>query len=274
LALDELAEVRAGTAVLTWDHELAPTELCSAACDVRLLWGGDETVAALRGVPLGPAAKDVAFVDRFSMAAIDALAWLEAGQQTREDLATRLHNDAYWFDQQGCSSPRLLVWCGEPEQAAAASDDLFGRLAARLDAAGYELPLGAVTAKLAWIAGAAIDRPLVRVRNWGNSLSVLSLASLDDFDRTHPGAGTFLEATLPGLDALAGYVTPRDQTLAVFGFGSRVLEGFVRGALGRGIDRVVPLGEALKFDHRWDGMDLLSELTRQVVISPGAALIP
>ena len=34
---------------------------------------------------------------------------------------------------------------------------------------------------------------------------------------------------------------------------------------GRGLDRIVPLGTALRFSHRWDGMDLLEVLTRGVV---------
>ena len=273
LALPALAPIREGTAVLSWDHATDATAVCSAACDVRILWGGDETVASLRALPLRPGAKDVSFVDRFSMAALDANAWLEADASTADELARRLCNDAYWFDQQGCSSPRLVVWCGEPEPAAQASDDLFGRVADQLERRGYELPLGAVTAKLAWVAGAAIDRPLTRVRDWGNELTVLTLSSLDGLDRHHPGAGTFLEVTVPTLAELAPHLSPRDQTLAVYGFPYGELEQFVRQSAGRGIDRIVPLGDALNFDHRWDGMDLVSELTRQVTISTGAGYL-
>jgi hypothetical protein len=35
---------------------------------------------------------------------------------------------------------------------------------------------------------------------------------------------------------------------------------------GRGVDRIVPLGQALTFDYRWDGYNLLQELTRHVYI--------
>jgi hypothetical protein len=269
----ELAPIRAGTAVLTWERELSAAAVCSAACDVRLVWGGDDTVQALRSLPLSAGAKDVAFIDRFSLAAISSGAWIATGEPAREELARRLCNDAYWFDQQGCSSPRLVVWCGDAEQAAAASEDLFTRLAGQLAARGYELPLGAVTAKLAWIAGAAIDRPLTRVRDHGNELAVLTLSTLTNLDREHCGAGTFLEVALPALADLAQHVSPRDQTLAVYGFPQAELEQFVRNAGGRGVDRIVPLGEALSFDHRWDGMDLLSELTRQVTISPAAGYL-
>jgi len=233
------------------------------------VWGGDETVRALRSLPVSPGAKDVSFIDRFSLAAISVDAWHATGERAREELARRLCNDAYWFDQQGCSSPRLVAWCGDPQRAASASEDLFARLAGALTARGYELPLGAVTAKLAWIAGAAIDRPLTRVRDHGNELSILTLSTLTGLDREHCGAGTFLEVTLPALADLAPHVSPRDQTLAVYGFPRAELERFVRLAGGRGVDRIVPFGEALSFDHRWDGMNLLTELTRQVTISTG-----
>jgi hypothetical protein len=273
LGMPEHADVRAGTAILSWGHEVEPTALCSAACDVRVLWGGDETVARLRAVPTAPGARDLAFVDRFSIAALNANAWPDASEEARDQLAARLYNDAYWYDQQGCSSPRLIIWCGTPTNAHAAADDLYERLAAEISERRYELPLGAVTGKMAWVAGAAIDRPLERVQSFGNALTVLTLSTLEGLDRTHPGGGTFLQATVPALAELAAFVSRRDQTLAVFGFQRSELEQFARLSAGRGIDRIVPLGEALRFDHRWDGMDLLSELTRAVTISADVAVL-
>ena len=35
---------------------------------------------------------------------------------------------------------------------------------------------------------------------------------------------------------------------------------------GRGIDRIVPIGQALQFSRHWDGYDLFAEFTRQVTI--------
>jgi hypothetical protein len=263
------ADVAAGTALVSWGHEREPTELCSAECDVRVVWGGDATVAAVRAIPLAPTAKELVFADRFSLAAVRAGAWLAAAPEERDELTRRLANDSYWFDQQACSSPRLLVWCGDEEEVAAASVDLFGRLAARLAERGYELPLGAVTGKLAWLAGAAIDRPLAHARAYGNALTVARLATLDGLEREHPGVGTFLEAVTPDLNALAPHVDRRDQTLAAFGFSAAELHDFVRTAAGGGVDRVVPFGSALAFSHHWDGMNLLMELTRHVSLDAG-----
>jgi Acyl-CoA reductase (LuxC) len=274
LAAPEHADVRAGTALLAWGHEREPTERCSAACDVRVVWGGDATVAAVRAVPLPAAAKELVFADRHSLAAVDAAAWLAAGPDLRDELTRRLANDAYWFDQQACSSPRLIVWCGGERDAATASADLFDRLAQRLGERGYELPLGAVTGKLAWLAGAAIDRPIVRACSHGNALTVATLATLERLDRSHPGAGTFLEAVVPDLAALAPHVDRRDQTLVAFGFQEPALRRFAAAVAGRGIDRIVPFGAALAFSHHWDGMNLLLELSRHVSVQADAPASP
>jgi hypothetical protein len=52
--------------------------------------------------------------------------------------------------------------------------------------------------------------------------------------------------------------------MTVSGFAGDELARFVRAVNGRGIDRIVPFGEALTFGRFWDGYDLLQELTRRV----------
>ena len=44
------------------------------------------------------------------------------------------------------------------------------------------------------------------------------------------------------------------------------MEQIVKRLSTDGIDRVVPIGQALNFDTLWDGYDLIRMLTRTVVI--------
>jgi hypothetical protein len=270
-AIDEVlldprfAGIRAGTALVRYGHDAKANEALSRACDVRIVWGGDDTVAALRRVPLAPGAKELAFPDRFSFAVASSQAYLEAGDAERDALAERLYLDAYPFDQRACSSPRLIVWVGETH-AAEAGDDLFSRLAAVVAFRGYELPTGTTTAKLAFAFGAAADGQLRGVRRLGNELTVLRLAGLEQFDRAHPGAGLFFEATVPALSVLAPFITSKDQTVTSFGLPATELAELAAA----GVDRVVPWGEALAFERHWDGFDLLAELTRTVPIRVAA----
>jgi hypothetical protein len=94
---------------------------------------------------------------------------------------------------------------------------------------------------------------------------VLTLNDLAAFDRNHPGAGTFFEARVDSLLDLAPFVVRKDQTLSVFGQAAHEIRAFARATAGAGIARIVPVGEALRFDRFWDGYDLLQELTRRVV---------
>jgi Acyl-CoA reductase (LuxC) len=264
LSRPEYGSLRDETAIVSYGHETEPTAAASLVADARLIWGGDDTVAAISSVPLRPGAHEVAFPDRFSFAAVDAAAYARTPADERRRAAGRLFNDAYPFDQRACSSPRLVVFVGSAKAARAAADRLFADLADEIEQRGYRLDTGAVLARETFAYGAVIDRPVAELRRLGNELEVLLLTSLDDFDRTHPGAGLFFEAPLDSLDSLVDFVATKDQTLSYFGFSVADLERFARTLGGRGLDRIVPFGEALTFSRYWDGRDLLAELTRVI----------
>jgi hypothetical protein len=251
--------VAASLAVVSYGHELEPSALLSRAADVRVIWGGDATIDTIRALPLAPHATELLFGDRFSFAAIDAGAdW--------SDLPHRLFRDAYWFDQMGCSSPRLVVAVGDADPSWERLHALFDALQAEIAQRRYELELGAVLAKRAYAYGALADRPVRAYRPLSNELTVLDLHTLDGFDRTHPGAGLFYTAVIDDLDQLAPFIARKDQTMTIAGFGEDAVARFVRAVNGRGVDRIVPIGDALAFGRYWDGYDLLAELTRRVFL--------
>ena len=270
LAEERFAGLAGELAIVSYGHEPEPTAAASKAADVRLLWGGDAAIERVRAYNPGLATHDLTFGDRFSFAIVRPRAVLDAESAERRALAEALYNDAYWFDQRGCASPRLLVWVGGAEEAAAAHEVLFGALAQVVTEKGYRLEPGAAIAKLTFMYRALMDRSVERVDRIGNEVLVLSLHDLDAFDRTHPGAGLFFEARVDALAELTGFVSRRDQTLTAHGFSHDELTKFARSLHGRGVDRIVPFGQALSFSTLWDGYDLLAELTRTVHVATQA----
>jgi hypothetical protein len=257
---------KSSTIIVSYGHEEEPTAMLSAVCDVRVTWGGDRTVETIRRSPLAAHAGEITFPDRYSMAAIRADAYAELPEQRRNYLVEQFFNDSFWFDQLGCSSPRLVIWCGDQSRTKAASSDFFDRLAACLKRRQYNLPASASMQKLLFTCSAILDFPVAECRRYHEALIILTLDSLVDFQRDHPGGGLFFEAHLGSLLDLAPTLGRRDQTLTWFGFTPEELHTLVRNLNGRSIDRIVPFGQALQFHRFWDGNDLLQQFCRCVYI--------
>ena len=66
---------------------------------------------------------------------------------------------------------------------------------------------------------------------------------------------------------LASHIRPEDQTLSVYGFSEGELGELLATLSNRGLDRVVPIGQALEFGNIWDGIDLLDSMSRKIDVS-------
>jgi hypothetical protein len=254
-----------GTTIVSYGHEEEPTEMLSVLCDARVIWGGDQTVEIIRRSPLAPHAKEITFPDRYSLSAIRADTYAGLPEDKRNYLADQFFNDSFWFDQLACSSPRLVVWCGNGSETHAASTDFFHRVAGCVERRRYVLPAAASIQKLVYACSAILNSPVEECRRY-RGLTVLTLGSLAGFQRNHPGGGLFFEAHLESLLELTAFLGRRDQTLTWFGFTPDELHALVRSLNGRAIDRIVPIGQALQFHRFWDGNDLLQEFCRCVYI--------
>jgi hypothetical protein len=264
-----LGEVLAGAAIgpvamIQYDHDPAITAAISARAALRVIWGGDTTVDAIRRAPLSPFARDLTFADRWSMAALDASAVAALDAPGLRRLAEAMFDDLYWFDQLGCSSPRLALWIGTDAERTAARDRLWPAIASVVAERGYQLDAGTRLARETFIHRAILDGPVVARADFGPALAVLSIDRLAGLGRHHPGGGLVFEADAPSLAALDAWVARKDQTLTHFGLPRDSLVSLATRLGGRGLDRIVPVGQALAFARFWDGYDLAAELVRYV----------
>lgn len=254
-------EMERNTVVVSYGHEEDATRALSLACDVRVIWGGDHTVTEIRKFPLRPHARELTFPDRSSLAVIQADRYAELGEPERAKLAERFFNDAYWFDQMACSSPRLVVWCGGPDVVRRASQEFWTALAECVERKGYASAAAIHMRKLVFACEAIIDQPVREYRR-DREATVLELETLAGPPREACGGGLFFSARVSNLMELAPVLGRRDQTMTHFGFQGRELRDFARRLAGRAIDRMVPVGQALAFHRFWDGYDLLHEFCR------------
>lgn len=271
LAEEQFAALRGNTLMLNYDHDQAITTSLSLAADVRVIWGGDHTVQAIRQSPLAPHATELTFPDRFSLAAIHAERYLTDDVTRHRGLAEQFFNDAFWFDQMGCSSPRLLVWVGAEQVVSEASKIFFSQLQAVTETKGYAVDTATAISKFTFAMRAALDYPVQSYERLSNEVMVLPLTQFAEVRGEFCGAGLFYQLRCEELTEIAPYIERRDQTLSHHGFQQNELLALVKALNGRGIDRIVPFGEALNFNRYWDGYDLLQSFTRRVYVQLGSS---
>ncbi|HVY94938.1 MAG TPA: acyl-CoA reductase [Bryobacteraceae bacterium] len=255
--------LRRNTVMLRYGHEREITQAISARVDVRILWGGDASVNALRSIPLPPHAKELTFSDRFSFAVIRAGRYLESDPARRKQLAGDFFNDVFWFDQMACSSPRLLVWVGAPGESNAASQDFLKLVQAHAQQRAYRVQPQTRLNRFSFACRAVLDQRATGYRDLGEFV-LLDVNTAHDFEREHCGGGLLFQTHMDALTGLEPLISRRDQTMTYFGFDTPELTDFAMRL--NGIDRIVPVGQALNFNRFWDGYDLLQELTRHVSI--------
>lgn len=254
--------LRASNLWLACDHDSETLTSLSLAADVRMIWGGDEAVTNIRRLPIRPRTIDLAFADRESAAFIDVNAAARLTAEELEALADRFAVDICTFDQAACSSPRRVLWIGAFKDAEAVSGRFWPAvdraMAARAFApsaeAGVEKFLVANLIAASGIAS-GYTRPSAR-------LTVLTSHVADLPNRIDCGWGFVYQSFVETIDEAVTGLNERFQTVTVFGFHG-VLERLGRQLAGSGIDRIVPVGQALAFGRFWDGFDFLQALTRR-----------
>ncbi|HUP03939.1 MAG TPA: acyl-CoA reductase [Bryobacteraceae bacterium] len=255
--------VRSSALAISYGHDDEITRALSLACDVRVIWGGDATVSRIREAPLPPHARDITFPDRASLAALDACRYHALDEAARARLADQFFNDAYWFDQMACSSPRAVIWRGTERDAHLASDLFWAALGECVARRGYALPAAIHMRKLVFSCESILDLPVAEYRR-NPAATVLRLDALKLGGSEHCGGGLFFEARVNALEELVPALGRRHQTLTHFGFEHKELQAFAALLAGGAIDRMVPVGQALQFHRFWDGYDLLHEFCRLV----------
>jgi hypothetical protein len=234
------------------------------------VWGGDATVDHLSRFPLAFRGRDITFADRHSLAIVDVGAVLAADDIELERVADRFYNDAYWFDQGACSSPRLVIWSQGDHadtDTEVARERFHSAVVAAITRRGYESQTGNVITRRSFALERAARQAGVRITAPTNEATWVLLPDIAGYDRDNCGGGLFFEHVTRDLaGTLATLVTTRDQTASCFGLDATTVRELATGLRGRGIDRWVSMGHALDFGAVWDGYDLLVDLTRRVTI--------
>lgn len=254
-------------AMVRYERDADVNALLSALCDVRIVWGGDDTIAELRRAALPPRATEITFADRYSLAVVDADAYLKSEQKLC--IAQDFYNDTYLSDQNACTAPRVVVWHGN---SIAQAKQIFWDELHELAEKKYRIqPVQSVEKlAMAYLAASAPDEACIGnvkvLPHTDNLLIRLQVEHLTPALMDYRGnSGYFYEYDCADLMELRAFCDDTHcQTLGYVGTAEEFLPLLQSGL--HGLDRIVPVGHTMEFDLTWDGYDLINGMTRRIAV--------
>ncbi len=267
LKLERFSALQRSNLFVTYEKDDAITARFSENCDGRIIWGGSQTINSIRKLYIPERSIEITFADRYSFCVINAakLSLLEGPSFDR--LISGFYNDTYLMDQNACSSPHFILWIGEESLTSKISKIFWSKLA-ELVRSKYELEPVMAVDKLTLLYQVVIENTEIEtVDEYGNAVYVLNLSSIPArLDELRGLYGHFYQYMASSINEIAPSVNQSYQTLTYHGIEKVELTQFVKNNKLSGIDRIVPIGDALDISVIWDGYDLIRSLSRIIEI--------
>lgn len=259
---------------VSYDKSSAASRILCAHADARMMWGGDASVAQIQALPAKENTKDFCFNDKYSVAVVADSEIIHSV----ENVSQRLWRDTQAFQQQACSSPRILYVIQQETSVDALQQglvELFAKLAqnASSDKGGWP-DIGRTNEHFLVIQSLALKQlcspqdALIAL----NLVSGIVLPTLTEQAlESHSGNGLFyvrlVSSAEQAINELASCLPEKLQTVSVAMPSSHPesadsISTLLQERIQHRQYRVQPLGEALDFSFHWDGYDLLYELAQ------------
>ena len=253
--------------ILNYEHNDVINNLLSSKADVRIIWGGDETIKRMRKFDSKTNVKDIFFADKFSYSVVNSNYYLESAEKEKISLASNSYNDSFLFNQKACSSPQVVFFVGNEQSNNDASNTYWRQLTNEIENRTNKKSSSLVIEHyLNWFLLAAKNK--VNKTEINDIKPTVVRMPYQDISGTYRtcGGGFFIESYVESLNQLLNFGNESDQTLSYYGFDQADLKNYVIKKGYKSNLRLVPIGRALNFDVYWDGYNLLNELVKIITV--------
>lgn len=261
-ALNNHEDMKAYVLCVRYERDKEINDLFSLIADVRVVWGGDQTIAELRKSPMPPRSSEITFANRYSLAIIDSDSYLSIKDKNR--VAENFYNDTFFSDQNACTSPSIIVWTGSRIREA---KEMFWKLEHDLVKKKYIFQSIQSVNKLAKAYLIAAEHDVAIEKHIDNLIVRITMPEITDYIMDYlDNSGYFYEYDCENIRDIAPICNNKHcQTIGYIGDYKAILSLIQSGI--KGVDRIVPVGKTMDFDLIWDGYNLPALMTRTVVLA-------
>ncbi|EGA70923.1 acyl-CoA reductase [Vibrio sinaloensis DSM 21326] len=254
--------------IIKYEHDEEITGYLTELCDIRVIWGSNATISSLRSHPLPPHSYDIAFHERYSVSVISAEGYLSTDESQMKRSALDFYNDTLFFDQNACTSPRVIYWVGEQDCVSKARDRFWSFFSKVAYEKQYRNSGNLVVDKFVSQCHTAIDVNAKQLSLTGELITRVELQDLNlSVEQYCPAGGFFLEYGSDSLVELNRLANDKKlQTISYLGIEASQIVSALNSGQTSGVDRIVPIGKSADFELNWDGYDLIHQMTKHLVI--------
>ena len=266
LAKNKYKELKKRIFIVKYDTDSDITAKISRICDIRVIWGGIETVSNVKKIVSNPRSIDISFPDRYSICVIDAKKYLALNEKAK--LSESFYNDTYLFDQNACTAPHSLFWIGKRNDIKKAKGIFWDILEKTITDKNYLLhEITAVDKMVTFYNQSMAQNSISKTESKNNLIWRINNTSIyEDIDKYRCTSGYFNEFEINHINEINKLIKRNYQTMSHYGISKEDLVSFFKDNKPLGIDRVVPIGSTLNFSLNWDGYDLINQMSRIIEI--------
>ncbi len=241
------------------------TEFFSSVCDARVIWGGDKTINDIRKFWIPEKSIDITFADRYSISVINLEILKNLNLNKLKILAKKFYYDSYLMNQAACNSPHFVFWVGKKNTKL---QNIFWKELNEAVENNFIFDDIHIIDKYTNLMKNIIEHNnFNKINMYKNNLYIIDVnKKVNSIENIRGKNGTFFQKNINNLSKIKHFISKKCQTLTYFGFKKKELEVFLLNNNLSGIDRAVPVGNALNINPIWDGFNVLNELSRIITI--------
>ena len=229
--------------------------------DVRVIWGGDEKVKTVSSIPIKPAGISIGFPNRNSYSLLNLENFKKLKSESKQELALNLFNDVYWFDQLGCGSPKLLFLLNSDEKDIHLLGEELQKIISKKN---YKNHLSGFVEKFVFANHGISEGSIGTTSLVSNELFMSEAKKPSEIINNFSGGGYMSYLRIEDSTEIGSFLDDTTQTITHYGFNYEEIKQLATNLKNTGGLRFVPLGEALKFDVIWDGLNLFDYMTKTI----------
>ena len=202
----------------------------------------------------------------FSICLLNSNKIANLNNQGLKSLVEKFYNDTFAVDQNACSSPQIIFWT---KTESVKAKKIFWKNLSNYISKKYKPPEISSIDNYNNLCSNFLenDNLIKSYKIFNKSIYTISLKKLNNQITNLRGKwGFFYEFEINDINKISDFINKKFQTATYFGFDKNHFLNFMKKNKLSGIDRFVPVGQALDIDLIWDGYDLNKILSREVVV--------